>query len=116
MTDLLVYNIQVPRPLSPKEGWIHTAVIYVPAFSTFPVDMLRYDGCWPATSEDANKLRLTIVERSEVPLAIHVKKCGPDKRNPGWTPKRWASFGVRLQAAGEAPPVEVQRLAVPNPA
>jgi hypothetical protein len=53
----------------------------------FPVDMLRYDTCWPASERDSYLLlgehhrRVKLVYRDE---------------GPGPTPKRWESFGWRV--------------------
>lgn len=108
------YKIPDPYELRPKQKWAHTAVIYVPPFTPFPIDMLRYDQCWPRTGEDAAKMNLTLGGGRigyEEPLAIFVTRHHDEKRRPGWEPRRWRSFGVMLQAANESPPVEVHRLA-----
>lgn len=67
----------------------------------FPIDMLRYDACWPASSEDARKITESIVESvthatdeqprvwqetTEIALTI-----APGYSDP--TFDRWASFG-----------------------
>jgi hypothetical protein len=56
----------------------------------FPVDMLRYDACWPASSEDATKITRLISdpEDTENEIALTVA--------PGYGPPtvaRWNSFG-----------------------
>lgn len=50
----------------------------------FPVDMLRHDMAWPATSEDAIKL-LDIGPRT-------ITLCGLNQ-----TPARWSSFGWKVK-------------------
>jgi len=52
-----------------------------------PVDMLRYDSCWPASGEDANKLSDAVQIRREV-HPISVTLCSHSKP----TIARWASF------------------------
>ena len=109
----IMIDIPTSTPLNPRPGWSHYAVVYVPTFAPFPLDMLRYDGCWPASSEDVAKIALTLngvgVGFDEV-LAIRVKKYGARRGAEAWTKERWASFSVRLQRAGEDPPIEVYRL------
>jgi hypothetical protein len=55
----------------------------------FPIDMLRYDKCWPATERDSHviayKNRRTVELRSLT----------------GSTDRRWASFGWRVVDARE---------------
>ncbi len=53
----------------------------------FPYDMLRYDCCWPATTEDA--VRLADPEPYEViTLSTNL---------PEITAKRWESFGWQVK-------------------
>ncbi len=51
--------------------------------SNFPVDMLRYDQCWPRTTDDA--IALVSFPR-EISLVSHSKP----------TPDRWLSFGWKI--------------------
>jgi hypothetical protein len=57
---------------------------------TFPVDMLRYDMCWPRNSSDANSI-LTPADRAEraAPREVHLETA----RKVDPTFARWASFG-----------------------
>jgi hypothetical protein len=64
----------------------------------FPFDMLRYDGCYPASSEDA-----TAMGRSNPKIARRVRLTTlrgflPDVNpaNVGPTTARWLSFGWRV--------------------
>lgn len=50
----------------------------------FPVDMLRYDRCWPEDTESALKLGRRY-EPGDAPVAL-VSNSPP-------TPERWRSFG-----------------------
>lgn len=58
----------------------------------FPLDMLRYDSCYPATSEDATRIGMTL-RREPCPWLLDephtIELTGP--RSP--TAGRWASFG-----------------------
>lgn len=56
----------------------------------FPVDMLRYDGCFPATSEDASALNASIDDDPQVRSVTLYKVWERD-----WQPTRgrWQSFG-----------------------
>lgn len=55
----------------------------------FPVDMLRYDRCWPATSESA-----TMLGRGEI-RDVQLK-CYAENKVPPITEGRWQSFGWRV--------------------
>lgn len=56
----------------------------------FPVDMLRYDECFPATeSEDSGKIADTYSLERQV---VVVGKWTCQSSNL-WTPERWRSFG-----------------------
>jgi hypothetical protein len=69
----------------------------------FPMDMLRYDRCFPATEEYANIISRTFhhpLERWEVV----VKKVLLEKRKKNspspFTEGRWRSFGCNIQEIG----------------
>jgi len=69
-------------------------------YGTFPMDMLRYDGCYPEGSEDASKIgeNLQLLDTARGPedypekwvirlvRFVETKKCEP-------TVGRWRSFG-----------------------
>lgn len=59
----------------------------------FPIDMLRYDNCFPASQEAAGRIveSLSSVTRDqfEVRVAQHTDK----KNGARWTVARWESFG-----------------------
>lgn len=64
--------------------------------SRFPIDMLRYDRCMPATETDSNKISETIFEGySSKDMTIIVMKHSEDKK-PNWTPDRWKSFSCEV--------------------
>lgn len=53
----------------------------------FPVDMLRYDKCWPATQDDAEVMAEVISEPVIGVVNIKLVTCIEP------TPDRWKSFG-----------------------
>jgi len=59
----------------------------------FPMDMLRYDSCWPSTSEDASQLQFHPQRNSDVETKrkIRLVTIGHKERRP--TLDRWKSFG-----------------------
>lgn len=58
---------------------------YVTGYGDFPMDMLRYDSCWPAGPTDVAKLGAEHKERS-------VQLCSTQEP----TLDRWTSFGWRV--------------------
>lgn len=56
----------------------------------FPLDMLRYDRCWPATGSDANRIDTSLVPG--VAPSRQVGLCGLIVPHI----KRWQSFGWRV--------------------
>jgi hypothetical protein len=59
---------------------------YVRGRGSFPLDMLRYDSCWPATSEDVAKIESDVRE----PRTIKLMTAGNPHAVP--TVGRWSSF------------------------
>jgi hypothetical protein len=61
----------------------------------FPIDMLRYDCSWPASSEDAAKIQDNAEKRAprgvEITLSTHMGE--PEKG-------RWQSFGWTVVRTG----------------
>lgn len=70
-----------------KEPKLH--LFEVRGSSYFPMDMLRYDKCWPAKETESPLLRGT--DQRAVLMASH--------KIP--TPDRWASFGWEVMWADE---------------
>jgi len=79
--------------------YVHTMKVRADGFvSSFPIDMLRYDSCYPDSQDDVNRIvatldyrRRTVKDEAHVISVIHVG----DK---GWTPtdERWKSFGWKV--------------------
>ena len=70
-------------------------------FGEFPLDMLRYDCCWPATGEDAAKLGRSIrgeylSEDKHPPIRVATYVRNKTETKQPWTPERWGSFGCVL--------------------
>lgn len=54
----------------------------------FPIDMLRYDACWPESSSDSNKITESFIKRTEAGVEITLLKVGAHCAHA-----RWQSFG-----------------------
>lgn len=65
----------------------------------FPIDMLRYDGCFPASEEDSGIIRRAVVEHAQCNGRIAcVKKYSEHKSwMDAWTFARWRSFDAELR-------------------
>lgn len=82
--------------------WIHEATVVVPVGQRFPLDMLRYDCCYPASQEDVVALGRTLegtlqrrpTEETKVRVRGH-----RDSKAGVFTDGRWRSFGVTLEHA-----------------
>jgi hypothetical protein len=61
---------------------------------SFPFDMLRYDGCYPATGDDAARMTLAPREKFKFTEEITLEKIACT----GWKPgvERWRSFGWNI--------------------
>ena len=55
----------------------------------FPIDMLRYDNCWPSTSEDAAKIHENLGSRGEEQEFLNITVTSEQD----FTWSRWSSFG-----------------------
>ena len=67
----------------------------------FPIDMLRYDTCWPARQEDASEISLSLSVRDTTELelkAIELRTEAPKAWKP--TAARWQSFGWEVITEG----------------
>jgi hypothetical protein len=65
----------------------------------FPVDMLRYDACFPAEERESFQIETPCgLEGYTRPRAIILARY---KEQPGsWTPERWMSFGWSIRTFG----------------
>lgn len=66
---------------------------------SFPIDMLRYDRCVPASEQDAVEIQRTFNEspRSHKPIALIRFGAGPWDGTPRMEYGRWQSFGWVVQ-------------------
>jgi hypothetical protein len=60
----------------------------------FPVDMLRYDRCYPASEEDAKAIAQSLARPRREPHRVTVKALSPSREH--WTRARWRSFGALI--------------------
>lgn len=90
------------RKLSTSMKWMHYADIS--GTGGFPIDMLRYDNCIPASEEDANTIERVcnpMLWEEEPKWTVRVKKYSDLKSRGYWTSGRWNSFGcVLIEVAG----------------
>lgn len=56
----------------------------------FPLDMLRYDACWPATEMDS----ATASDHERDRRRVNLRTASPNSP----TPERWESFGWKVSA------------------
>lgn len=73
---------------------LHTLI--VEGVLPFPIDMLRYDSCWPATEADSAAILNTIESRNPGRVVIHLLRAYPVQGRIYPTAARWASFGWRV--------------------
>jgi|ETNvirenome_6_85_1030632.scaffolds.fasta_scaffold01209_22 hypothetical protein len=90
------------RKLAGSLKYVSKAKITMQNGFDFPFDMLRYDHCHPASSEDATAIWTLVTEtifgRGENDMIeVTLVKYHETKDNPGWTPGRWQSFGAQLE-------------------
>ncbi len=73
---------------------IHATRFTVEGSGRFPIDMLRYDSCFPETEfEGSGRIGDdTTIDRREVKLMTYHEH----KARNGLTPARWASFGWKI--------------------
>ena len=70
----------------------------------FPMDMMRYDSCSPASEADSYLILDTVRDKPFGRWEIYVKRVtrttkAERKKNPmaDWTVGRWESFGVKIE-------------------
>lgn len=68
----------------------------------FPIDMLRYDTCSPATEVDSGLISRTFNSFDSWEIFV---KCRPlEKKISPWTVGRWESFGCKIEEINYMPP------------
>ena len=69
----------------------------------FPMDMLRYDSCSPATESDSYLIARTFHDFDKWEIFV---KCRPlEKKRSPWTVGRWESFGCKIEEVDYHPPL-----------
>jgi len=92
---LLIYPIET-KTTEKKPMTIHTSHRTATGTGAFPLDMLRYDHAWPASSDDAAAIAATFRPGFKAhPVTIRITNNGPNHHGE-WNPQRWASFGWKL--------------------
>lgn len=61
----------------------------------FPLDMLRYDGCYPDDQASVAQMYRSLDGETSEPLRVRIVQISPESKAI-WTPARWASFGWTL--------------------
>ncbi|MCK5138810.1 MAG: hypothetical protein KAQ85_03115 [Thermodesulfovibrionia bacterium] len=81
-----------------------TVIPEEPFLNQFPVDMLRYDHCYPASENDSAQISYSFERRSArvKNTKLEVKLCRYAHKN--WVPTsgRWESFGWVIDLHGHA--------------
>lgn len=80
----------------------YITVVEITGCGPFPMDMLRYDQCWPATADDAATIARSCYQPSDrYEWMVRVKKHVPSKREAvtleRWTLGRWQSFACDVK-------------------
>lgn len=57
----------------------------------FPIDMLRYDHCWPKTDDDSERI-VRSIDRISYPEDVEVTLERKAPKGHAWTLDRWKSF------------------------
>ena len=75
-------------------------MLYIQTFQVegrgeFPIDMLRYDACYPNTEEDAGLIAMSDHRPHQNQIRIVISRLVGAKNTPP-TVGRWASFGWRI--------------------
>jgi len=84
--------------------YLHKAIVSCPnGLAVFPIDMLRYDRCFPEDCASAAKIDFAMHRKLEPDAPIMVACYRPTKASP-WTVERWSSFGWQCK------PIDVRKM------
>ena len=61
----------------------------------FPIDMLRYDGCFPHSEMDAGKIDRSLTLQGHNPVEVKIGRYVSTKHDQP-TVERWMSFGCKI--------------------
>ncbi len=74
----------------------HVAKVSLGGYA-FPIDMLRYDDCWPFTADDAREIESSLEGGKPTDQhVVFVETRTLSKLEP-WTVSRWISFGADIE-------------------
>ena len=77
--------------------YTHRASVSIPDHGRFPVDMLRYDQCYPCGEQDSSRIEASLAARTAAPFAVCVERVTTARDwNAAFTRERWESFGARI--------------------
>lgn len=95
---LMEVPLEALSPCASKPRLLYLHYGRVNGRGSFPSDMLRYDGCVPATFSVQEDLASGITQAQPFSgLPLLVLKVSP-RRTPDWTYERWSSFNWGIQA------------------
>lgn len=72
-------------------------VAVVTGSGQFPVDMLRYDSCYPASETDSGIIASTFTNYGTWRVHVRMRPLEKKKDKKYWTVGRWESFGVKIE-------------------
>jgi len=75
-----------------KTTLMRTQLLRVEGKGPFPTDMLRYDMCWPSTTDDAITIDSLCSGDTPPSCLVQVELRGAR----GYSPARWESFGWKV--------------------
>ncbi len=85
----------------------HFAKVTVKPFSSFPIDMLRYDRCTPNRQLDSSQINASFEQRDK-PIIVVVRCISENAKEP-WTTDRWKSFGAEIEPVTQGDTYKIQR-------
>ena len=76
---------------------MRTSYMVIKGKGDFPIDMLRYDDCFPATESDSYAIAKTFDSYGEWEICVK-KQVRTYSKVRDWTNGRWASFGCSMES------------------
>ena len=70
-------------------------VLHLTIFS-FPLDMLRYDQCFPLSESEIERMTARYAP-GNTPALVRVGRYSSHAKDAGWTHARWESFGWTIE-------------------
>lgn len=94
----------MPFPIKVSKKWLQKAIATPRTMPTghtlsFPLDMLRYDNCWPADTESVDAIAQSLerdIDNDEHRVVVELYQYTETKAHQ-FHPERWASFGWKLK-------------------